>query len=65
MVYSISQIHNVLRTYNKQLHIARLNSEEKQRTIQMQTDKVDISDEAQKLISEKTGQEKTIKEQKG
>lgn len=55
MILPVSQIQNVLRTYNKQLHIGRLNSEDKRKISQGQVDRVDISDTAIQMLSKKTG----------
>lgn len=55
MILPVSQIQNVLRTYGKQLNVARLNSENKLKITQGQVDRVEISDAARQMLSEKTG----------
>lgn len=55
MILPVSQIQNVLRTYGKQLHVASLNSENKLKITQGQVDRVEISDAARQMLSEKTG----------
>tara|TARA_B100000959_G_scaffold286782_1_gene367228 strand:+ start:1216 stop:1497 length:282 start_codon:yes stop_codon:yes gene_type:complete len=53
MVLPISNIQNVLRTYGRQLNIARLNVEKKQPVVQGQVDRVEISEEAKRLLEQK------------
>ncbi len=61
MIIPVARIQNVLRTYGKQLHIAQLNLEETIKTKQGQIDKVDISDDARQLLSQKNGPENADK----
>lgn len=53
MVIPVSQIQNVLRTYGKQLNIARLNTEKKRQVIQRQEDRIEISEEAKRMLDQK------------
>ena len=53
MILPISNIQNVLRTYGRQLNIARLSSEEKRQVTQGQVDRVEISEEAIRLLDQK------------
>ncbi len=53
MVIPVSQIQNVLRTYGRQLNIARLNTEKKRQVIQRQEDRVEISEEAKRMLDQK------------
>lgn len=60
MVISVPpiQIRNVLRTYDRQLKFARLNSENKTKTKQGQVDRVDISIQARRLLLNKSEADK-------
>lgn len=60
MVISVSpiQIQNVLRTYGRQLKFARLNSENKTKIKQGQVDRVDISNQARRLLLKKSEADK-------
>ncbi len=53
MVLPISNIQNVIRTYGRQLDIARLNTEAKRKVTQGQLDRVEISEEAKRLLDQK------------
>ena len=53
MVLPVSQIQNVLRTYSKQIKIARLNVEEKRQVVQGQVDRVEISEAGRKMLEQK------------
>tara|TARA_B100000315_G_scaffold168683_1_gene157252 strand:- start:8051 stop:8332 length:282 start_codon:yes stop_codon:yes gene_type:complete len=53
MVLPISNIQNVIRTYGRQLNIARLNTEAKGKVTQGQVDRVEISEEGKRLLEQK------------
>ena len=53
MVLPISNIQNVLRTYGRQLSIARLNTEAKRKVTQGQVDRVEISEEGKRMLEQK------------
>ena len=53
MVLPISNIQNVIRTYGRQLNIARLNTEAKSKVTQGQVYRVEISDEGKRLLDQK------------
>jgi len=53
MILPVSNIQNILRTYDRQLRVASLNSEAKRAVIQGQVDRVEISEEGRQMLEKK------------